>query len=185
MTARHPFADAIEALHPWAQRVNAAIVEGLLDLNRRLEEARTMPTATAPQDLTAVRYADTLAELVAIVEQFGPFTDWTITAGHSRRAAVRWSRLELRVAERSDLALAEFIAAERVRARQDLRRTVVRVATDLGLNPGPFRQPATIRVNAGLTRCPACSCNVRAGGHRPGSEECRLDREERLISISS
>ena len=44
--------------------------------------------------------------------------------------------------------------------------------------------PAPSSVNAGLTKCPGCACNVVARSHRPGSEECRADRVERLISIA-
>lgn len=112
--------------------------DGRLTCARHALEETRMPT-----DLTALRYADTLGELVALVEQFGPFDDWAVYTGHSRRAALRWSLLELRVADRGDLALAEFIVAERVRARQQLRRDVLAVVDALGLpNRRAFLRPA-------------------------------------------
>lgn len=135
-----------------------------------------------PVDVTATRYADTLEELVALVEQFGPFTDWTIHAGHSRRAALRWSLLELRVAERTDLALAELVAAERLKAAAHLRATVVAAATDLGLPLSRYYRPAPrVPVNAGLTRCPACRCNTTPD-HTPGSDDCRQAAHDRHAS---
>lgn len=194
---RHPFADAIEALHPWAQRVNAAIVEGLLDLNRRLEEARTMTITNAAQQradairervLTAPIAVNTLADKVDLIARYQPGAEWNITADPELRDTwvLRWDRLELTVGELSDLELARFVVAERIRARQDLRRRVVAIAVELGLeHAGAFRQPATIVVNAGLTRCPGCGANVTARGHRPGSEECHETRRERDLSRST
>lgn len=139
------------------------------------------------QDLTAPVIVRDLPAKVALVEQYQPGEEWTISERPLMGPAwvLQWDRLALTVGDRSDLELARFVVAERTRARQELRRTVVATAIDLGLNPGPFRHPARIVVNAGLTKCPGCACNVVARSHRPGSEECHADREERLISIRS
>lgn len=182
----------VAALLPHARRFNAA---ALTDLNRRLEEARTMTnTAQLRADairervLTAPIAVNTLADKVALVARYQPGAEWTIRADLELRDTwvLRWDRLELTVGELRDLELARFVVAERIRARQDLRRRVVAIAVELGLpHAGAFRQPATIRVNAGLTRCPGCGANVAAGGHRPGSSECDETRRERDLSRST
>lgn len=176
----------VTALLPVARRFNAAIVEGLLDLNRRLEEARTM--TTAPVDLTAPIIVRDFPAMVALVDQYAPAAEWHISERPDlgRAWVLQWDRLTLTVGDLGDLELARYIVAERTRARQALRRIVVDAVTSLGLeHPGRFRHPADPVVNAGLTRCPVCSCHVRASGHRPGSEDCLEGRAERLLSIAS
>lgn len=186
--------ELVAALLPHARAFNAAVGTALITLNRRLEEARTMTnTAQLAADrirervLTAPIVVETLADKAALVARYQPGAEWTIGVDPDAGATwvLRWDRLELVVGDLDDLELARFVVAERLRAVRFLRRLVVDTATELGLDPRPFRQPATIVVNAGLTRCPACACNVVARTHRPGSEECHADREERLISIAS
>jgi hypothetical protein len=149
---------------------------------KRGDAARTVPMT----DLTAPVRAHTLAAKVALVEQYAPDAEWTISErpAMGRAWVLMWDRLALTVGDLGDLDLARYVVAERTRARQQLRRIVVAAAVDLGLNPGPFRHPARVVVNAGLTKCPGCACNVVARSHRPGSEECRAARVERLISIA-
>lgn len=140
------------------------------------------------QDLTAPVIVRDLAAKVALLEQYQPDDTWAITTRPLMGGAwvLQWHRLALTVGERSDLELARYIVATRLELRQQLRRDVMRVVDELGLeHPRRFRQPARTVVNAGLTKCPGCACNVVARSHRPGSEECRADREERLISIRS
>lgn len=185
----------VTALLPAARRFNAAVVEALLDLNRRLEEARTMTnTAQLRADairervLTAPIVVETLADKVALVARYQPGEEWTIRADAELRDTwvLRWDRLELTVGELDDLELARFAVAERLRATRFLRRLVVDTAAELGLEPlSRFKQPATIRVNAALTRCPGCGANVAARGHRPGSPDCVETRRERDLSRSS
>lgn len=182
--------DAAIALLPFARQFNAAIAGVVVDLNRRLEEARTMPTATDVRvviDTTAPVHATTFAELVKLVERYQPDDTWTITATSYLVpvAVVRWHLLRFEVRHLGDLDLARFVVAERARARQQLRRDVVRVATELGLTDlTRFKHPATIVVNNGLTKCHVCRCNVRAGTHRPGSPDCLEDRAVRLESLA-
>lgn len=145
-------------------------------------------------DLTAPHVADTFGDLVALVERYGlveGLGDWTVavdptyTPGLDPRAVVRWDRLAIVVRDLGDLDLARFVAAERVRARHQLRRDVMRVVEELGLeHPRRFLWPADRVVNAGLTRCPRCGTNVRAGQHRPGSLDCDETRRDRLASIA-
>ena len=140
------------------------------------------------EDLTAPRYADTLADKVELVDRFTIGEDWTVTRVEELGAAwvLRWDRLTLALRDRGDLELARYVVAQRTEARQHLRRTVVALVAELGLeHPGRYRHPATIVVNAGLTKCPGCGANVRAGGHRPGSQECHDSRYERDLSHRS
>ena len=134
--------------------------------------------------LTAPVIVRDLPAKVALVEQYQPDDDWTISARPALGPAwvLQWDRAALTVGDRDDLELARFIAAEKVRARHHLRRLVTTAAADLGLN-ATLRQPARPVVNAGLTRCPVCSCHVTASTHRPGSPDCHDARTERAASI--
>ena len=137
--------------------------------------------------LTTPIHADTLTDKTALVARYQPGEEWTIRTDPTlgRGWVLRWDRLELAVGDLDDLELARFVVAERQRATRFLRRLVVDTATELGLDPRPFRLPATIRVNAGLTRCPGCGANVWARSHAPGSTDCDETRRERDLSRSS
>lgn len=138
-------------------------------------------------DLTAARPVDTLGGLVELVDRFtltatDTLDDWTIREDPQleHRAELRWDHLALTVRALGDLDLARFVVLERQRARTALRTHVLDVVDRAGIRGRrPFLRPATIRVNAGLTRCPGCGANVAAGHHRPGSEDCDETRRER------
>lgn len=151
-------------------------------------QARADAIRARRQHVTEPIVVDTLADKVALVERFQPDDEWTVTAnvGVGDSWVLRWDRATLTVGDLDDLELARFVAAERVRARQDLRRHVITTATALGLPARRFTAPAIPpALNTGLTRCPGCGCNVAARTHRPGSEDCRTARLDRDASRSA
>lgn len=165
--------------------VRSEAADGALLCARHALDALTAQEAPPmTTNLTTPVRAHTLADKVALVEQYGPdFTDWRIAVDPAADGwLLEWHTLTLVVTELGDLNLAKFVALERGRARKALRLIVLRVVDDLGLPRGRFLHPARIKVNAGLTRCPGCGANVRAGQHAPGSQDCRDTRYERDLS---
>lgn len=144
------------------------------------------PELVRYDDLTAPSYALALADKVELVDRYTVGDDWTVTLVEELGAAwvLRWDRLTLALRDRSDLELARFVVAERLAARKHLRRTVLDTVRALGLPAGPFYHPPAPKINAGLTKCPGCGANVRAGQHAPGSEDCHETRRERLYSMA-
>jgi hypothetical protein len=126
-------------------------------------------------DLTAPVYADTLGGMVALVEQFDGFHEWSLLADpDGPRMVARWNILTIAVRERSDLELARFIAAERTRARQALDRITMAARAELGWGRG---EP--------WVRCVVCRVNDRASRqHTPGGPDCHTTREDRRLAHS-
>lgn len=153
-----------------------------------------VPIAALPRiaDLTLDDYgndstaATTLAAKVALVDQYAIDPAWTIRPVEELGPVwvIRWDRLTIALRDRSDLELARFIVEQRRAAAKALRVTVLDTVRAIGLPDGRYYRPANRPINAGLTRCPGCRTNVRAGGHRPGSEDCQETRRERDTSVA-
>lgn len=141
MTALPGLAEWVSQVQDGARRFNEAAARALIELNRRLEEARPMPI-TGPT-ITVTR---TLAGKAALVERFHIGEEWKVRVDPDLGEAwvLDWARLSLALRDPSDLDLARFLVAERTRARHAARAHVVATAAEMGLNPAWFRQPAVV-----------------------------------------
>lgn len=158
---RSPLEQAYARLAAIARPFNTAVVEAILDLNRRLEEAHRM-TATATHDPMSTGHAGYLLNLGDAARALPGYVGPVLTVAGVRARGwdvyrnpllptglihVHPGRLTIGVREEGDLELALTVAEHRRQAGRELRRIVIEHAGGLGLDLRPFA-----RITLGATR---------------------------------